>query len=264
MPMLTGVAFAAAVLGGARAGADSPPAQNAAPPQGGAAETAQGNPKADPAAYALLKRAHDARQVLPADFPGFESQLVFSTNGKAVNGTVTYRRGAEPLIAIEGANDDDRAWVKDQVQSIIGHRRGGDFARGDGRHALSFGTEPDNSFGKLIELNDGMQSSYRVRGTNVTEVTRTGGPVRFTVTVLETGEADPGKSLPQHFIVAYRDKKTLDLQKVEGFRDDYTQIGTYWLPVSRTVVTFDDHITPGTRIIRFKNIKLLAAAGDGQ
>lgn len=227
-----------------------------------ALETGQtaGNAKADPAAYALLEGAHNSRQVMPADFPGFDAQVTFKNGPQSATGTLRYRRGEKTVLEIADLSADDKAWFEDQILSIIGHRRGGDFAKGDGRHPLSFGNAPENYYGKLIELNDAMGSSYRVRDNKVTEVTRTAGDSRFTISVLETMEANPGKYLSNHFVVSYRDKNTGALQKVEGFRDSYAQIGGVWLPASRLVVTFGSETSPHACRIGFKDIKLLEAA----
>lgn len=219
-----------------------------------------GNAKADPAAYALLEAAHNSRQVMPADFPGFEAQVVFKNGSQNATGTLRYRRGEKTVLEIAELSAEDKAWLEDQVLSIIGHRRGGDFAKGDGRHPLSLGNAPENYYGKLIQLNDAMGSSYRVRDNKVTEVTRTAGDSRFTISVLETMEANPGKYLSNHFVVSYRDKNTGALQKVDGFRDAYTQIGGVWLPASRLVVTFGSETSPSARRIQFKDIKLLEPA----
>lgn len=145
------------------------------------------------------------------------------------------------------------------LYNLVGHRRGGDFAQGDGRNPLSFDKGPENNFGRLINLNDRMQSSYRVRDNKVTEVTRVAGNTRFTISVMETLEADPGKYLANHFTVAYRDAKTNALKMFEGYRDSYGQVDGVWLPVGRYVYEFGESITPTVRVIRLKNIQILPA-----
>jgi hypothetical protein len=223
------------------------------------AAEAQGNAKADPTAYKLLESAHNNRQVMPNDFPGFTSDVTFSNEGKEYKGTLRYKRGEESQVKFDGLEKDDKAWVEDQLLSIIGHRRGGDFAKGDGRHPLSLGADK-NSFGQLINLNDQLQSSYRVRDNQVTEVTRVMDDLRFTISVIQTMQADNGKYLPQHFVVSYRDHKTGALKEVQAFRDAYQKLGGAWLPLSRTVVIFDDKTTPSTRSLRLSNVQILPVA----
>lgn len=216
--------------------------------------------KADPAAYALLKAAHDARQTMPADFSGFTADVTANLDGKAYTGTVRYEKGKTADVKFDGLSKDDTEWVSDQLQSIIGHRRGGDFAQGDGSRPLTLGTGPDaeNSFGKLIVLNDRLNSSYRVRDNKVTEVTRVAGGSRFTISVIDTMKTDEGKFLSTHFVVSYRDEKTGTLQKVQAFRDAYSQIGGVWLPLSRLVMSFEpEKVTPTSRSLKLANLRTL-------
>lgn len=252
--------------------AASTPATREGIPQSGAASMAQGakeivpgpHPKADKAAYDLLKSAHDNRQVMPENFAGFSAKVMYKKDGVAHNGTLVYRRKGKTEIEFPGLTKEDFSWLEDKVLNLIGHRRGGDFNRGDGRHALSLGKLPVNNFGTLVELNDGMKSNYRVKDNKVTEVTREMGDTRFTIAVIETMEADAGKYLANHFIVTYRSAKTGDLTMLEGYRDNYAKVDGVWLPVMRFVFTSKaiapgEADTPTMQIIKFSDIKLLEA-----
>src|SRR4028118_538318 len=50
------------------------------------AETAVEPAKADPAAYTLLKAAHDSREVMPVDFPGFGADIASNDSGRPRTG----------------------------------------------------------------------------------------------------------------------------------------------------------------------------------
>ena len=221
--------------------------------------------KADPAAYALLKAAHDARQVLPVNLTGLTAEVVFDDDGKQSTGTLTYRPQGKSEVQVAGLAEEPKAWLDDQVLSMLGHRRGGDFAQGDGRFPITFGAEGSASkrWGRLVQLNDNFQSAYRVRDNKVVEVTRTMGNLRFTISVLETIQAETGKYLSEHFIVSYRDARTGALQEVQGFRDAYTRLegtphGTLWLPSRRLVIFFEkENDSPRMRTITLRNYKVL-------
>lgn len=222
-----------------------------------AAMPPMGNPKADPQAYKLLEGAHNNRQVMPVDFAGFSADLVLRDGADTKTGTVIYRRQGATDINVDGLSKDDAAWLEDKVMNIIGHRRGGSFAEGDGKWPLTLAPDDGNAFGRLIHVNDKMSSEYRVKDGKVTEVTRVAGGMRFTISVVETMEAEPGKYLANHFMVAYRDEKTNELKEVEGYRDSYAKIDGIWLPRSRTVIDFTGSTTPRIRTIRFNNVKFL-------
>lgn len=97
----------------------------------------------------------------------------------------------------------------------------------------------------------------RFINTKVMEVTREAGNVRFTISVMDTMETDGGKYLANHFTVAYRDKTTGALQKVDAFHDDYVNWNQVWVPAERIVVTLDEQTTPRVRILRFSDYKAL-------
>ena len=216
--------------------------------------------KADPAAYALLKAAHDARQVLPTDFPGFTANLTFNNGGREFKGTLRYKPGEPSQVKFDGLSKEDADWAEDQVLSIIGHRRGGDFAKGDGRFPLTLGADDGSAFGRLVNLNDRLKSSYRVRDNRVTEVTRVMQDTRFTISVLETLTTEGGKYLPKHFVVAYRDAKSGALQLVQVFRDRYALIGNVWLPLERQVTSIEPgEVTPRERTLKFSEVQVLPA-----
>ncbi len=224
--------------------ADVPPAASA---PAGAAPAA-----ADPAAYALLEGAHDARQVLPPDYPGFRCELVYQEGDAILQGQLVYRRQGGTEIALEGLDDEAQRWVRDQVLNLAGHRRGGDFAEGDGRYPLQLGPDDGNPYGRLVIVNDDLQSSYRVRDDRVLEVTRTMDGSRFTISVIETMDADDGRYIANHFVVSYRDAATGVLRKLEAYRDGYARIDGVWLPTSRTILSVTDETSPVVRTLRFR------------
>ncbi|RYX83134.1 DUF3386 family protein [bacterium] len=217
----------------------------------------KGNPNADPKAYALLEAAHNNRQVMPVDFAGFEADLLYVDGDTSKTGKIVYQRQGDTKITVDGLSADDNDWLQDKVLNLVGHRRGGTFAQGDGKNPLTLGNT--NSFGQLILLNDRMKSEYRVKDGKVTEVTRTMGGQKFTITVLDSMNADAGKYLANHFVVSYRDEKTGALKEVEGYRDTYAQIDGVWLPTGRTVYDLADEVTPRVRTFRLRNIKFLKA-----
>ncbi|RYG53623.1 DUF3386 family protein, partial [bacterium] len=216
---------------------------------------AMGNDKADPKAYALLKAAHDSRQVLPIDFTGYTAKVTYRDGATKLEGTVKLERGQGLKIDFPTATGDDKDWIEDTVGNIIGHRRGGTFATGDGKNPLTLGDT--NGFGQLIELHDRFNSSYRVQNNKVTEVTREMGDSRFTISVVQTIDADPGKYISNHFTVAYRSKSTGELQKVDAFHDDYANWNKVWVPATRAVVTIDKEVTPRVRTLSFSDYKAI-------
>lgn len=206
------------------------------------------NAKADPAAFALLKGAHDRRYVMPRTVGEVSGKVSLNDNGKMVAGEFTYSAKEGVTVKAEGGSSGSEEWLRGQISNIFGHRRGGEFAKtADGMQPLTFsGVEDESPLGRQINLNDGMKSFYRVKDRTVTEVTRTMGDARFTITVLDVDTVEGGKYLPRHFVVTYFDAKTGQLRRTESFTDAYVQTGDIWLPASRRVVTAEN----GTNVVR--------------
>lgn len=235
------------------------PAQQASPE--GAAR------KADPQAYALLKSARDHSQSFPDDFTGFSADLIYHEESKTATGKLEFVTGSGLQIEANDLSDERRAWLQRALGSLIMHRRGGDFGQGDGKYPLTFGPEEHHPLGRLIFLNDKLQSSYRVGDGIITEVNRTMGPEKFTITILETTPADPGKHLPRHFVVNYFDAKTGTVLRSEAFTDQYVKVDQVWLPASRRIVRAEGGKVT-TRLIELRNYRLKPAqtsnrSGDG-
>jgi hypothetical protein len=211
--------------------------------------------KADPAAWNLLKSTRETSQNFPANFAGVTADVVLNDNGKVAKGSLSYEVGKSGELKIDGLDEDTKGWLNDQAMSVIAHRRGGDFAKGDGRHPITFGEDDGSPAGRRVVLNDSMKSSYRVRNQQVVEVDRTMGDSHFTITVLETTTVAGGKFLPRHFIVTYFDAKTGALRRSEAFTDEYKQVNGVWFPASRRVVRAENGKVV-TRVIEFQNPKI--------
>jgi hypothetical protein len=211
--------------------------------------------KADPAAWNLLKSARETSQNFPANFAGVTVDIVLNDNGKVAKGSLTYKVGESGELKIEGLDEETKGWLNDQAMSIIAHRRGGDFAKGDGRHPITFAEDDNSPAGRRIALNDSMKSFYRIRNQQVVEVDRTMGADHFVITVLETAKTPEGKSLPRHFTVAYFDAKTGAVKRTETFTDEYKLVDGVWFPASRRMVRAENGKVI-TRVTEFHNPRI--------
>jgi len=223
-----------------------------------AGATADVPTKADPAAFELLKMAHDRRSNLPKDFGGFTADVTLNDNGVEATGSVTYTSGKGLEMQIAKADKSAQEWLHSALSSAVAHRLAGDFSKGDGSHPLSFTPDDHSPLGRQIALNDVMKSSYRVRDNQITEVTRTAGNARFTITMLENITVDGSQYLPKHFVVTYFNAQTGAIEHTEYFTDTHAKIGTAWMPTARRVVTAANGAFT-TRSYALKNIHLLPA-----
>ncbi|MCC6730195.1 MAG: DUF3386 family protein [Chthonomonadales bacterium] len=197
--------------------------------------------RADPAAWDLLRSAHANRYVLPTGFAGLSADVTLRDASGSHAGTLEYTKAGNVRLTMDGVAPEELDWVRSQLSNQLGHRRGGDFAVGDGRYPITFGPDEGAALlGRAVELNDGLRSTYRVRDRVVTEVTRTTGDTRFTITVLETRRLPDGRYLPRHFVVTYFDAGSGALKRVETYRDEFGPLLGVWVPLSRRVTVAED------------------------
>jgi hypothetical protein len=211
--------------------------------------------KADPAAWNMLKSARETSQTIPANFAGVTADVVLNNNGKTVKGSINYEAGKSVDLKIEGLDDEAKAWLSDQTMSIIAHRRGGDFSKGDGRHPITFAENDNSPAGRRIAVNDPMKSHYRVRDNQVVEVDRTMGADHFIITVLDTTRTPDGKNLPRNFTVTYFDASSGAVNRAETFTDEYKLIDGVWFPASRRMFRAENGKVV-TRVIEFQNPRI--------
>lgn len=247
--VLAGAALAVCAFG---------PAAIAETPAPAAPVKATANPDADRAAYAMLKQAYDARQTLPANFAGFDADIIYQEGPRTVQGTFHFRSEGLSRLEIAGLDEEDHKWLLHNARSVSNHRREGDFNETEGKFPLSFGPV-ETGFGKQIRRNDPQNLSTRVRDGKILELVRTGGEQRFIISVLDTIECDRGKYVPSRYIVSYVDPKTEALLRVETFENKYAKVHGLWLPAERRVTSAGETAGKGLRqrTFQFKNIKIL-------
>jgi hypothetical protein len=211
--------------------------------------------KADPAAWNMLKSARETSQTIPTNFAGVTFDVVLNDDGKVAKGSINYEAGQSAEVKVEGLDEEAKGWLNEQTMSIIAHRRGGDFSKGDGRHPITFAENDNSPAGRRIAINDKMKSHYRVRDNLVAEVDRTIGADHFIITVLETTKTPEGKNLPRHFSVTYFDANSGAVKRTETFTDEYKLIDGVWFPASRRMFRAENGKVI-TRVIEFHNPRI--------
>jgi hypothetical protein len=201
----------------------------------------------------LLERAHAAAYRFPAGFAGFTAS-VHTSAGDAGTVVVRGRRDHE-FTFTHTAGDAD--WAREQVASILGHRWPAPYAEGDGRYSHHTETDGDPG-GMLVRLTgDPMNSAYRVRDDEISEVHRTTGQVRFSIVISGSTHTAEGR-LPDHFSVYYWRPGDGRLIKADQYRDTYTEVAGVWLPTRRVITTADDDGLT-TRALDLRDHRLVTA-----
>jgi hypothetical protein len=192
-------------------------------------------PSTGTAADDLLRRAFERSYRYPEGLAGVVARLrVEDTDGRR-DATVELRPGTAPVV--EGAVVAGE--VAHELGMLAGHRWHRTYEESDGRWEKTLRAD-GHPLGDLIELDDPMRSSYRVRDGEITTITRTHGGLRFTIVVQERLAAPDGRSISRSFSALYWDDGSDRIVRADVFTDDYVVVDGLPLPRSRRIVCGTD------------------------
>jgi len=208
----------------------------------------------DVEAHRLLRRAYGSSYRWPQGFEGFRASVYYAHDEEHRAGSLEVRAPSDVRLggALEGA--DGR--LEQELTSIVVHRWHLPYEEADGQHRLTLYAR-EHPLGRLVSVDDGIDSCYRVQGGQISQICRTVGGMRFSVHVQERTFTGDRRALPVHFCVSYWDTEQERLVRTEIYRDGYITVGDVYLPLSRRITTAEDSgIT--TRLILLRDHELLS------
>ena len=206
---------------------------------------------ADESASELLSEARASRAVWE-NFPGFTAAIRVHVDNHSETGNLTV--DADGNVELNGLATLGNGFVRQQLDSLIMHRLPGSqfddnatFSPETGEHVL----------GRLIELNEAsMGSVYRIGENVVTEVNRSMGRQRFTISVLDVLWNKDHKYLPHIFTVSFWNNESGALDSSHTYYHRWQELESFDLPERFIVVTTGENRRSVLRI-DFTELKLL-------
>jgi hypothetical protein len=199
-----------------------------------------------------LLEARRARAVWN-DFPGFTADVTVFDAGQKQTAKVTVDAAGAVELAMPAS--PAKRWAEEQLATTVQHRMP-DSSVGEGK--VTYADEDrSHPLGRKILLGDAaIQSSYRIKDSAITEVSRSAGPLRFTISVLETQWNSQQKYLPRSFVVDYFDTKTGEFRSSVAYHNEWQRVGAYDIPRVILEVSSEKG-TPTTRQLTLENIRML-------
>jgi Protein of unknown function (DUF3386) len=196
---------------------------------------------ADSDATALFKDAIAHRAVW-RDFPGFSAEMSGHVDGRPFTGSAKVKNDG----SVEIQTDDPvaKSWFQDQLDSLVMHRIAPSSSESADAHQpkMRFADDDDeHPLGRLLAVDgDQMGSSYRIKNQQISVVNRRMGKQNMTITVLDNDKNFEGRFLPHSYVVHFWDAATGKLNRVETFQERSQRVGSWDLPVLRSIVTASD------------------------
>lgn len=213
----------------------------------------RGAASTDDGARELLRGAYEAVYRYPAGFGGFSAGVHYAWDQESWGGAV--RVESPSKIRYEGGISRCDEHFRWELASMVGHHWHLPFEEAEGGMELSL-EHRENPLGRIVKVEDGLDSKYRVHGGQVSQIERRFKDLRFSINIQQREFIEDGRTLPIHFTVVYWSVDGGRLVRTDIYRDGYKKVAGIHLPLSRRITTADDSGST-TRQILFRDHELL-------
>ncbi|MGL5032698.1 MAG: DUF3386 domain-containing protein [Microcystaceae cyanobacterium] len=203
----------------------------------------------------LFRAAYEHRYTWDEQFPGYRADLELKQGEESYQGQVQVN--ADFTVEVTGIEDETvRENVYNQMRDIVTHRKRNSFEKAHGKNRFTLGeTDATGAVDILVE-GDAMGSNYRVRGTEICQVSRVMGPMAFTINTEKSLDTGNGY-ISVKYNAIFRNPKTDELKGKRDFQEEYAEIGNYYLPTRQAVIALSPGGETTTTEFNFHNLQLL-------
>ena len=136
------------------------------------------------------------------------------------------------------------------MRDVITHRKRNTFENAHGKSTFTLGEEDASGAVEILVKGDSMGSNYKIRGTEISQVSRVMGPMAFVINTNESLDTGEGY-ISTGYNAIFRDSKTNDLNE---------KLGKYYVPKHQVIESIDPNQDTITTEFIFSESKLLEPA----
>lgn len=215
----------------------------------------------DNQAREIFQNAYENRYTWDENFPGYTAELTLKQGDEQYTSTV--KVGKDLTVEITGIDDETvKESIYNQMRDIVTHRKRSNFDKSHGKNTFNLGEEDPTGAVEILVTGDAMGSNYKVRGKEISQVSRVMGPIAFTINTEESLNTGSGY-ISTKYNAIFRESKTNELKGKRDFVESYEDFGGYYLPTRQVVESLDKGGEKSTTEFNFSNIKLLTLAPVG-
>lgn len=205
----------------------------------------------------LFRSAYENRYTWDSQFPGFSADIELKQGDEVYTGKVGVNR--DMTVEVNGVEDEQvKESIYTQMRDVITHRKRGNFEQAHGKNEFSLGETDSTGAMEILVKGDAMGSNYKIRGTEICQVSRVMGRVAFTIDTHESMNTGEGY-IASRYDAIFRNPQTGEVTNQLEFEDDYEKIGNYYI-MTHQVVRSNEQGTQTTTVFKYSNVKLLEAA----
>jgi len=205
----------------------------------------------------LFKTAYESRYTWDENFPGYSADVQLTQGDEVYTGKIRINRDLS--VEVTGIEDEKvQESVYTQLRDIVTHRKRSQFEQSHGKNEFSLGKLDERGAVEILVKGDAMGSNYKVRGTEICQVSRVMGRMAFVIDTHESLNTGEGY-VASRYDAVFRNPQTNEVIKVLKFQDFYEKVGDYYLMTKQIVEDYQQQERIKTEF-NFSNIKLLEPA----
>lgn len=210
----------------------------------------------------LFRAAYEHRYTWDENFPGYSADVQLKQGEETYNGKIKINRDLS--VEVTGIEDEQvQESVYTQLRDVVTHRKRSQFDQAHGKNEFSLGNSDESGAVEILVKGDAMGSNYKVRGTEICQVSRVMGRMAFVIDTQESLDTGNGY-VSTRYDVVFRNPQTNEVIRVLNFNDTFQQVGNYYLMTNQVVRSYENGDASGTgKALRtttefnFSNVKLL-------
>lgn len=205
-----------------------------------------------------FRAAYENRYTWDSDFPGYTTKLELKQGDETY--TAQIKVNSDLSVEVSGIEDEKVAEsVYNHMKDVITHRKRNTFENAHGKNTFTLGEEDSTGAVEILVKGDSMGSNYKIRGTEICQVSRVMGPMAFVINTNESLDTGEGY-ISTGYNAIFRDAKTNDLKARREFDESYEKLGKYYVPKHQAIESIDPNSDKIITEFIFSETKLLEPA----
>ena len=201
----------------------------------------------------LFRAAYENRYTWDENFPGYSADVQLKQGNEVYNGKIRINR--DMSVEVTGIDDEQvQESVYTQLRDVVTHRKRSQFDQAHGKNEFNLGKSDETGAVEILVKGDAMGSNYKIRGTEICQVSRVMGRMAFVIDTHQSLDTGNGY-LATRYDAVFRNPQTNETTKVLKFEETYEKVGDYYVLAQQVVHSYQDGERTTTEF-NFSNVKL--------
>lgn len=206
----------------------------------------------------LFRAAYENRYTWDQNFPGYSGDVQLKQRDEVYTGKVRINRDLS--VEVTGIEDEKvQESIYTQLRDVVTHRKRSAFDHSHGKNQFSLGETNQTGAVEILVKGDAMGSNYKIRGTEICQVSRVMGRMAFVIDTYDSLNTGSGY-LATRYDVVFRNPQTNDISQVSKFEDTYEKVGDYYVLIKQIVYAAPQNSNFTKTEFNFSNVQLLEPA----